>query len=464
MVFDLLPRRPRLIRFEQAVYGSFAFRDKGYALLGRSPGCRLEWLTDFQKACQNLGERPSGVIEAAGTFAMRLASGPWVVVGVFPQGKDDRGRPGALAFHGLFLTSREYRRAGCNPFAFTESLRDDWTADDQTLAPGSLTVEPLANLIDPPADHRAPAIVLALSTGRPVILESAEPIENLAREVWRRLPEQVRRRGSVATWAFGNANAFDLVAVPRLWGVPEHASVIATGNRAGRPETTPRLLVRSPGSILVVGLAGLLACLGIGLALRDRAPQTEPPAPAPVSVTPVVPESPRFPLPAHDAVEVSPDERRRVAEALTALADRFGVETGADVASRDPAAVMERVSRRLRYHGPFLSEAERAQLSREPGHDPALALQWDALARRFADDRPLPDGFRRGPLRWQLGVFAWSFHARVDPTSPSRSPEEVVQSLAESLALDVAIHPTPLSARSPALASYLGFLGRLPRR
>ena len=30
------------VRFEQAVYGSFAFWDRGYALLAHSPGCRPE--------------------------------------------------------------------------------------------------------------------------------------------------------------------------------------------------------------------------------------------------------------------------------------------------------------------------------------------------------------------------------------------------------------------------------------
>ena len=35
------------VRFEQAVYGSFPFWDRGYALLAHSPGCRPEWLAEF---------------------------------------------------------------------------------------------------------------------------------------------------------------------------------------------------------------------------------------------------------------------------------------------------------------------------------------------------------------------------------------------------------------------------------
>ena len=40
------------VRFEQAVYGSFPFWDRGYALLAQSPGCRPEWLAEFLAACQ----------------------------------------------------------------------------------------------------------------------------------------------------------------------------------------------------------------------------------------------------------------------------------------------------------------------------------------------------------------------------------------------------------------------------
>src|SRR5262245_44802638 len=51
--------RPVTVRFEQAVYGSFAFRDGGYSMLEQSPGCRPEWLADFRAACQRFGERPA---------------------------------------------------------------------------------------------------------------------------------------------------------------------------------------------------------------------------------------------------------------------------------------------------------------------------------------------------------------------------------------------------------------------
>src|SRR3954464_15992347 len=56
------------IRYEQAVYGSFPFWDRGYAVLAHSPGCRPEWLAGPRAARQRYGERPA----AAGRPAPRL--------------------------------------------------------------------------------------------------------------------------------------------------------------------------------------------------------------------------------------------------------------------------------------------------------------------------------------------------------------------------------------------------------
>lgn len=83
------------VRYEQAVYGSFPFWDRGYAMLAQSPGCRPRWLAELRAACQRHGERPAGAAEAGGLFALRPAGGPWLIVGVSPQGRDDRGRPGS---------------------------------------------------------------------------------------------------------------------------------------------------------------------------------------------------------------------------------------------------------------------------------------------------------------------------------------------------------------------------------
>lgn len=449
---DRRPHAP-VVHLEQAVYGSFAFRADGYAVLAQSPGCRPEWLADFRAACQNLGERPAGIPDTLGLFALRLPSGPWAIVGVSPQGRDDRGRPGALAFHGLFLPAREYRKARHDPFTLAGALRSDWSAETRDLPALAWPVSPvvIAGEVDPSAAR----IAAILTRKRRVALESSDPIDDLARQVWAALPDRVRARCSVATLAFGNGNRFDLLAAPKLAGLALDASYLDPG-----AEKVPRPIAPHPSRrvLLWFGVAAVLAGVSVGLALRGDgdeddlttppAPTAPKPSPSPVPVV-VVPD---------DDHDDDPAERVRVAEALVVLADRFGIET-----SDDPAIMMERLAEDLRYQGPFLSEPEVARLKADPGHDAALALHWDALARRFAADRPLPANFRRRTPRGQLVALAWSFHSERAVSDSRRSTSELAQALAESLAVDVSLRPSPLTARFPALTSYLAFLGRLPR-
>jgi hypothetical protein len=219
----------RTIRYEQAVYGSFPFWHRGYAVLARSAGCRAEWLDALKMAGQRFGERPTGVAEKACLFALPLRPGPWMIVGVFPQGNDDQGRPGALAFHGLVVSPWAYRRSGASPFVFAPAFRRDWnTTDQDRLLPAGHLVLPGQEPATVEEDDRGvETIVAAMRRGQRVVLASAEPIDDLARAVWRKLPGRTRRRASVATWAFSTANRFDLVAVPRLAGItPDPAELV----------------------------------------------------------------------------------------------------------------------------------------------------------------------------------------------------------------------------------------------
>jgi hypothetical protein len=455
------------LTFEQAVYGSFPFRDQGYAMLAESPGCRAEWLAELRAACQRYGERPVGAAEASAMFALRMASGPWMIVGVSPQGRDDQGRPGALGFHALFISPRDYQRAGCNPFGFSGALRGDWTAEDRSLAAGSWQVEP-PTMLDGPDDDRAGRIASAMARGKRVAIESAGPIDDLARRVWAVLPERVRARASVATWAFGNDNRFDLVALPRLAGVAlDETYVDPSEVFVGWAPPTILGSSGNPGGRCppykawpIVAGAVVLAGLGIGLALRhDRGEASR--ASSPVSIPrSTLSDRPPPDRAAYRDEPIDPAERARIAEALIDLAARFEV-TGAT----DPVAVMTALAHRLRYRGPFLTVQERARLAAESesGRERDRALAWDAQVRRFADDRPLPADFARGPLRWQLDTLAWSYHLD-DPDAARRSPAEVPHALAEALAVDLPVRPTPLAARYPALSAYASFLARLPRR
>jgi hypothetical protein len=436
------------IHYEQAVYGSFPFWDRGYAVLAESPGCRPEWVAGLRAACQRFGERPGGVDAVGGLFALRPAGGPWMIVGVGSPGSDDRGRPGALAFHALFVSPRDYRRAGCNPFAFAGALRDDWTAATRDLPAGTWTVTPAGPPIGP-IDPRAADLVSTLIRGRRVAIEAAGPIDALARQVWHALPEGVRRRATVATWAFGNGNRFDLVAVPRLAGLEfDRSYVDLAAIEAGSPSSVRGadrwVALLRPGrrALAVSVVAGLvaagLAWRGIDGSKGSRIPTHETPG----SVDPEPP--------------VGPEERARIVDGLEAMADRFeAFEIGR---WGDPSELMARISDRLRYRGATLLEADRDRLAADPDPDRDRALAWHDRIKAFANDRPLPGDFARLPLRRQLDEFARSFH--LDP--PPRS-DAIPEFVAEALSRDGPIRPTPLASRYPALSDYARFLGRLPR-
>jgi hypothetical protein len=211
------------IRYEQAVYGSFPFWARGYAVLARSEGCLPDWLDAMRRACQGFGERPAGVDSFRSHFAMRLSPGRagWMIVQVDSLGCDDQGRPGATAFHGLFVTPWAYRLAGADPLAFLPAYRADWSPDDQArpLPQGTLKVvrgrEGPLEVVDP----RVEPIASALGRGRRAIVESPAPADDLVRSVWRRLSGTSRRATSAATWAFGDANRFDFLATPRIGGL-----------------------------------------------------------------------------------------------------------------------------------------------------------------------------------------------------------------------------------------------------
>jgi hypothetical protein len=123
--------------------------------------------------------------------------------------------------------------------------------------------------------------------------------------------------------------------------------------------------------------------------------------------------------------------------------------------------LMMRLADRLRYRGPILSATDLARLASDSGPDSARARLWHAQVLRFRGDRPLPPDFRSGPVRWQLDTLAWSFH--VDLNS-RQSAAEVPHALARELALADAARPSQLALQYPALAAYVEFLAKLPRK
>jgi hypothetical protein len=217
-------RLPLTIRFEQAVYGSFPFWECGYSILARSAECRPEWLAELRAVCQRLGDPPTGTSASESLFALRLKCGPWMIAQAHSQGHDDHDRPGAMAFHALFIDQWSYRWAGADPFAFSWAMRSQWSLADRDgiLPAGSWVLSEskstsASSLVAD--DPRLPLIVQALTQRRRVIVQSKEPIGSLARTVWQSLPRSVRLSATVATWAFENSNRFDLIAMPKLTGV-----------------------------------------------------------------------------------------------------------------------------------------------------------------------------------------------------------------------------------------------------
>ncbi len=207
-------------RFEQAVYGSFGFWNRGYGRLAHSAGCRPEWLEAFESACRRFGEPPLAARGHIGRFALRLP-GAWLFAGVFPQGADDHDRPGALAFHGLFVDPMAYALAGSNPFPILALTRGNWTAADQgaELPTGkACSIAAHARVADDRNDPQVEAAAQALGRGRPVVIRTDRPITELARSIWSRLSWRRRQKLTLADWAFDNALGFDLVALPRLNG------------------------------------------------------------------------------------------------------------------------------------------------------------------------------------------------------------------------------------------------------
>ncbi len=221
---------------EQAVYGSFPFWDRGYALLGHSPGCRADWLERFRRACQQFGERPRGVVLPAGQrcwFTLRAeASCPWTLVGVSEHGLDDRGRPGALAFHGLFVDDRTAKAIQFSPFALIPALRERFEPHDRDLdtIPVRPTTGPIighqTTVTRNPGDRADSSIgspvedldrwAEDLQRGRPRAVASPEPIDHWIGALWPRLTGRTRRRIALATWTFAptGIHDFDLRASP----------------------------------------------------------------------------------------------------------------------------------------------------------------------------------------------------------------------------------------------------------
>ena len=170
----------------------------------------------------------------------------------------------------------------------------------RTLPAGTIEVVP--DEPAPPGDERAARIAQAIATGRRAFVQADAPADALARAVWSALPMRARRRASVATWAFGNGNRFDLVALPRLAGVEFDNSYrdardlecppapSGTSRRVPPAACPPVADSASTGGQAAGGTRRIIAAIGavslavaLGLAFRPRGEESRAPHPPPRS-------------------------------------------------------------------------------------------------------------------------------------------------------------------------------------
>jgi hypothetical protein len=226
-----------LIRYEQAVYGSFPFWDRGYSLLARSRGCSDIWTDLFILACQRFGEPPRGIRRVGGVFTVGLTGGAIGLVGPSLAGADDHGRPQALAFHGIFLDRSALGGLGGLPLLAAGEIRSGWDRADVTLGTGSFLIprRPFWRCGRPATAEPHSLIAAVLRQGGKVAIECPEPVDAIAAAVWPLLGRRARGRKTFATWAFSNDNGFDLLAAPRLHGLDlEPGTIVLPADPAER--------------------------------------------------------------------------------------------------------------------------------------------------------------------------------------------------------------------------------------
>lgn len=327
---------------EQALYGS---RDaRGYRFLARSPGFRDEWLQEAERLCIGFGERPAGVHCPRCAFAQPFGSRHVAIVEVTDRGEDDAGRPGTLLFRILIIPRVLYGELGNDPFWLLERIEplDATPSDLPSLTwahgpPPPRTVAGLRKLLDVPNSAVLLGGVQALLDGGRLVFERREPAEALVRALWQLLPTSSRGALWPATFAFGGADRFDVVVVPRAAGpaFARHVDEVQAGDypegrfelalqtavEAGDQEELDALLARrSRPQVLRLALA-LLAVFTIGplaVALLVPGPQQAKPL-ARADVSPL-----RLPS-ANECPRLSAVECAAVARQLRILGEQLGV-------------------------------------------------------------------------------------------------------------------------------------------
>lgn len=293
------------MHIEQAIYGGHD--PGGYRFLARSAGFRDDWLPLAEALCTGFGDRPAGATCPFAVFARPFGRDHVAVVQVADQGQDDAGRPGALAFRLLVVPARLYAGVESDPFLLSDRFPPDWAARGELAvltweggAPPARTVAQLRRVLDvaPPLTASLLGGVQVLIDGGRIAFQRSHPEPDLIRGLWMLLPASSRGEMWPATFAFGNAHGFHVLAVPdnKGPGLERHSDGDeAGGYPEGRYEyaiqkavededqaSVDALLARSTRGQMIRLALFLLAVLVIGVVLmkvplgvRHEAPEPE---------------------------------------------------------------------------------------------------------------------------------------------------------------------------------------------
>lgn len=397
------------MHIEQAIYGC---QESGYRMLGESPGFTAAGLADeARRMCAAFGERPAGIACPFAVFAQPLGSRHVAVVQVADQGRDDLGRPGALAFRLLVVSRSFYADLDGDPFLLSDRFPPVWSARGglPTLSwdggtPPRRTVAEVRAILD--VEHERTAMLLGgvqllVDGGRFVLVRSA-PEPELIRHLWTLLPSSTRLEVWPATFAFGNKLRFQLLATPSAAG-DEFAGYVteeAAGDYpAGRyeyalqqaaeqddqAEVDALFARRSRRQTIRLAAALLVGFAAIAFVLRSPLINLAP-LPPPAAAPKGDERAPQLP-PALAFAPLDEDERQRLAARLIELAAQLGStvpeETDEDSLRDAVAALDRRIDERLGERRP----ARRLGALAEYGPLPRQlrALLWKHGDRAYAD-------------------------------------------------------------------------------
>jgi hypothetical protein len=227
---------------EQAIYGDHDVG--GYRFLARSPGFIDGWLPEAERLCTGFGDRPAGVVCPAAVFAQPFGTRSIAVVQVADQGRDDTGRPGALAFRLLIVPRGLYDALEGDPFFIADQFPADWTARGELPAlswegdpPKKRTIEQIRRVLDVEPERTALLLGGAqiLVDGGRLVFERNEPDSRVLRDLWALLPPAARTRLWPASFAFANSHRFHVLATPFGLG-PDYEGYIPESQAGDYPE------------------------------------------------------------------------------------------------------------------------------------------------------------------------------------------------------------------------------------